>query len=81
MKINTPPVLLGYEPSRSTVSFGSAGGAQQRQTSKCDTYLQLFVTIEPQLQPAQPLAEKVENHVILYPFFEVDFIFQLKDLL
>ena len=59
MKINSPPVLLGYEPSRTTISFGPTGGAQQRQSSKCETYLQLFVTIEPQLQPAQPLAEKV----------------------
>ena len=59
MKLNSPPVLLGYQPSRSTSVFGSEGGAQQRQAPKRDPYLQLFATIEPQLQPAQPLAERV----------------------
>ena len=59
MKIKSPPVLLGYEPSRSTSVFGSEGGPQQAQSTKREPYLQLFVTIEPQLQPAQPMAERV----------------------
>eukprot|EP00112_Aurelia_sp_Birch-Aquarium-sp1_P013608 Seg2891.1 transcript_id=Seg2891.1/GoldUCD/mRNA.D3Y31 product="Coiled-coil and C2 domain-containing protein 2A" protein_id=Seg2891.1/GoldUCD/D3Y31 len=60
MRINTPPVLLGYQPSRTT-SVGFSG-ATQSSGSKCETYLQLFVTIEPQLQPAQPIAEKFETN-------------------
>ncbi len=55
MRINSPPVLLGYQSG----SSGMGGFSSSNQTRKANTYLQLFVTIEPQLQPAQPMAEKV----------------------
>ncbi len=53
MRINSPPVLLGYQSSK------TGGLSIGNQPGKSHTYLQLFVTIEPQLQPAQPMAEKV----------------------
>ena len=59
MRLNTPPVLLGYQSSRNKISFAAPGG-NQANSSKSETYLQVFATIEPQLQPAQPLAEKVK---------------------
>eukprot|EP00795_Rhopilema_esculentum_P004896 gene4896-21228_t len=61
MRLNTPPVLLGYQSSRNKISFGAPGG-NQANSSKSETYLQVFATIEPQLQPAQPLAEKFETN-------------------
>ena len=56
-KISTPAVLLGYQhnqPRAQGIPDIGIGGRDQ-------TFLTLFVTIEPPLQPSQPLAEKFES--------------------
>ena len=54
-RISTPAVLLGYQhnqPRGHGIPDIGIGARDQ-------TFLTLFVTIEPPLQPSQPLAEKV----------------------
>ena len=54
-RVNTPPVLLGYHKrGRHSGAPGDLGII-----SRNDTLLTLFVTIEPPLQPSQPMAERV----------------------
>ena len=54
-RVNIPPVLLGYHKrGRHSGAPGSLGII-----SRDDTLLTLFITIEPPLQPSQPLAERV----------------------
>ena len=64
MRVNSPPVLLGYQSSHSSAMSGYSASAHNMSTIKGQTYLQLFITIEPQLQPAQPMAEKVRTELV-----------------
>ena len=53
--IDSPPILLGYTHDR-----GGEGEVDMRVAKKEEnTYLSLFVTIEPPLVPAEPLTERV----------------------
>lgn len=54
-RVNTPPVLLGYHKRGRHSGAPSGLGI----ISRNDTLLTLFVTIEPPLQPSQPMAERV----------------------
>ncbi|XP_028396123.1 coiled-coil and C2 domain-containing protein 2A-like [Dendronephthya gigantea] len=56
-KISTPAVLLGYQHNQPRVQGAPDIGIGARD----QTFLTLFVTIEPPLQPSQPLAEKFES--------------------
>ncbi|KAJ7389194.1 Coiled-coil and C2 domain-containing protein 2A, partial [Desmophyllum pertusum] len=57
-RVNTPPVLLGYHKrGRHSGAPGDLGII-----SRNDTLLTLFVTIEPPLQPSQPMAERFESN-------------------
>lgn len=57
-RVNIPPVLLGYHKrGRHSGAPGSLGII-----SRDDTLLTLFITIEPPLQPSQPLAERFESN-------------------
>jgi len=59
-RVRTPPVLLGYAyDSRGTQADASMEAATQHSTE--NTYLTLFVTIEPQLAAPEPFREKVCN--------------------
>ena len=55
-RVNTPPVLLGYHKRGRHSGAGDLGIIARN-----DTLLTLFVTIEPPLQPSQPLAERVST--------------------
>ena len=59
MKVNTPPVLLGYRRQ-------GRGGVQTVQgiASRNDTLLTLFATIEPPLQPSQQMPERVRGTML-----------------
>ena len=52
--VNSPSVLLGYNHGEERPSGLSL--------IKDKTFIQLFVTIEPQLQPAPPMPEKFETN-------------------
>lgn len=54
-RVNTPPVLLGYHKRGRHSGAPSDLGI----ISRNDTLLTMFVTIEPPLQPSQPMAERV----------------------
>lgn len=56
-RVNTPPVLLGYHKR----GRHSGAPADLGIISRNDTLLTLFVTIEPPLQPSQPMAERVKS--------------------
>lgn len=56
-RVNTPPVLLGYHKRGRHSGAGDLGII-----SRNDTLLTLFVTIEPPLQPSQPMAERFESN-------------------
>lgn len=55
-RVNTPPVLLGYHKR----GRHSGAPADLGIISRNDTLLTLFVTVEPPLQPSQPMAERVK---------------------
>ncbi|KAL9987685.1 hypothetical protein ACROYT_G002032 [Oculina patagonica] len=57
-RVNTPPVLLGYHKRGRHSGAPSDLGI----ISRNDTLLTLFVTIEPPLQPSQPMAERFESN-------------------
>lgn len=63
--LDTPPVLLGYEPNRTDArSYGGLHRTNGNQGagnggSTKSTYLTLFLTIDPTLQQPEPLALKV----------------------
>ncbi|XP_065666713.1 coiled-coil and C2 domain-containing protein 2A isoform X3 [Hydra vulgaris] len=54
IEINTPPILLGYRCDYDK--------NKESQLIKHKTLIQLFITIEPQLQPAPHLPEKFETN-------------------
>lgn len=57
--LNTPPMLLGYEhDSRSYGNLNRSTGTSSNGSLK-NTYLTLFLTIDPTLQQPEPLALKV----------------------
>ena len=64
-RLNKPPVLLGYQHESRTRKVGV--GITGEETIEMgigsgeDTYLTMFVTIEPALTPAEPAKEKVKK--------------------
>ncbi|CAH1773716.1 unnamed protein product [Owenia fusiformis] len=63
-KLNKPPVLLGYtHDTRSThIDTGGGQGLDMGMGDPDNTYITLFITIEPQLTPAEPAKEKFDTN-------------------
>ena len=59
LHVNSPPVILGYQSSQASDSqaLGHVGVG----LVKAQTYLQVFITIQPQLQPAPLIADRFET--------------------
>jgi len=64
-RVRTPPVLLGYTyDSRGTQADAMMEAAALHGAE--NTYLTLFVTIEPQLAAPEPFREKVSNACCIF---------------
>ena len=61
-RVNKPPVLLGYTSDAANNKVESGGATYDMGIGDREsTYLSTFITIEPQLTPAEPMKEKVSQ--------------------
>ncbi|XP_013408980.1 coiled-coil and C2 domain-containing protein 2A-like isoform X3 [Lingula anatina] len=63
-RINSPSILLGYthDGSRTSIDPTGAGGVEVGRGNAEDTYISLFITIEPQLSSPEHIREKFDSN-------------------
>ncbi|XP_074640810.1 coiled-coil and C2 domain-containing protein 2A-like isoform X2 [Tubulanus polymorphus] len=65
-KVDMPPVLLGYshdtKNTRVDTGMGAGFEVNMSKTEQNATYITLFITIEPQLSPPEPIKEKFDTN-------------------